>query len=207
MVFNAFQENTFLVWDETRECVIIDPGCEGSAEQNELTEFINNNDLKLVGHLYTHCHIDHILGNAYVFETYGLRPVMHRDSLPVFHSAGDHGKMFGIEVDGLIEPETFLKEGDEVKFGNHALEVLHTPGHVNGHICFANRDEKFVIVGDVLFRDSIGRTDLPTGDFDLLSHNIQNKLYTLGRDFTVHPGHGPSTTIGYEMLNNPFVKG
>jgi glyoxylase-like metal-dependent hydrolase (beta-lactamase superfamily II) len=206
LIFNAFQENTYLVSDDTGECLIIDAGCQGQFEQEQLSEHLASNNLKPVGQIYTHCHIDHILGNGYVFEKYGLRPVMHKKSLPIFLGASDHGKMFGIEIDGLIEPEVFIADGDLVRFGNSSLEVLYTPGHVDGHVCFVNHDAQIVIVGDVLFRDSIGRTDLPTGDFDVLGQSIRTKLYTLGTEYIVYPGHGPETSIGHEMLNNPFVQ-
>jgi glyoxylase-like metal-dependent hydrolase (beta-lactamase superfamily II) len=207
LVFNAFQENTYLIHDETGECVIIDPGCSDAAEQRELDHFISQNNLKPVAHLYTHCHIDHVLGINHVFSTYGLRPMIHPESLKILHSAPDHGRMFGVELNEIVEPETFLNEGDQVKFGNSSLEVLYTPGHVDGHICLVSQAAKFVIVGDVLFNGSIGRTDLPTGDFDLLAESIRQKLYTLPPDFIAYPGHGPQTTIGHEMNNNPFVRG
>ena len=154
-VFNAFQENTYLVYDDTGECLIIDPGCQEPYEEQQLSSFIESQKLKLVGHLYTHGHIDHILGNAWVYNTYGLKPVMHKGSLQFFMNAGDHGKMFGIEIEEIIKPVDFLEDGDHVRFGGSSLEVLHTPGHVDGHLCFANHEAQFVITGDVLFKDSI----------------------------------------------------
>lgn len=205
-VFNAFQENTYIVYDETGECLIIDPGCYDPHEEEGLYSFIKSNELKPVGHLYTHAHIDHILGNGYVFSTWGLKPVMHKESVPIFLGSREHGRMFGIEIGEIIEPEAFLNEGEFVRFGNSKLEVLYTPGHVDGHVCFVCHEEKWVIVGDVLFRDSIGRTDLPTGNFDLLANSIRSKLYTLGTEYIVYPGHGPETSIGHEMRNNPFVQ-
>lgn len=207
LVFNAFQENTYLVYDDTAECVIIDPGCSNSAEEQELDDFISRNNLKPVAHIYTHCHIDHILGISHVFNRYGLRPVMHPASLPMLQGAPEHGRMFGIEMSEIVEPETFFNDGDEVKFGNATLEVRYTPGHADGHVCLVNHQEKFVIVGDVLFNGSIGRTDLPTGDFDTLAQSIRTKLYTLPPDFIAYPGHGPHTTIEQEKNSNPFVRG
>ncbi len=204
-VFNPFQENTYIVYDETGESLIIDPGCQDQYEEEQLSEYLVANNLKLVGQIYTHCHIDHILGNGHIFEKYGLKPMMHKESLQLFLRSSDQGRMFDVEVGELIEPEVFFSDGDFVSFGNSSLEVLYSPGHVDGHVCFVNHDEKMVIVGDVLFRDSIGRTDLPTGDFHLLASSIRSKLYTLGTDFVVYPGHGPETSIGHEMLNNPFV--
>jgi glyoxylase-like metal-dependent hydrolase (beta-lactamase superfamily II) len=206
LVFNVFNENTYLVYDETNECLIIDPGCQNADEQQELVDFIDEKKLKPVGQLYTHCHIDHIPGNAFVFKKYGLRPVMHKLSLPFFMRADEQSRMFGLDEIEIVEPENFIAEGDKIKFGNSFLEVLYTPGHIDGHVCFANEASKFVIVGDVLFRDSIGRTDLPSGDFDVLERSIREKLYTLGADFTVYPGHGEKTTIGHEMKSNPFVR-
>ncbi len=206
LVFNAFQENTYIVSDETGECLIIDPGCQEQYEEEQLSKHLVSNNLKLVGQIFTHCHIDHILGNGYIFEKYGLKPIMHKESLPFFLASSDQGRMFDVEVCELIEPEVFIADGDFVRFGNSSLEVLYTPGHVDGHVCFVNNDARMVIVGDVLFRDSIGRTDLPTGDFDLLASSIRSKLYTLGTDYVVYPGHGPETSIGHEMRNNPFVR-
>jgi len=207
LVFNAFQENTYLVYDETNECLIIDPGCQDHFEELGLSDYLDNKKLKLVGHLYTHCHIDHILGNAFIFHKYGLRPLMHAASLPFFRNAAIQSHMFGLEDIEIVEPNKFITEGDKIVFGDTVLEVLYTPGHIDGHVCFVSNESKFVIVGDVLFRDSIGRTDLPSGDFDILCQSIRKKLYTLGSDFTVYPGHGEPTTIGYEKLHNPFVKG
>jgi len=207
LVFNPFQENTYVLYDESGECVIVDPGCSDKAEEDALDEFLISKSLKPVAQIFTHTHIDHILGMSYVYKAYGLKPLMHRDALPFLENAGQQAVMFGIEFTDGVKPDDFLEEGDEVKFGNSSLEVLHTPGHVNGHLSFVNREQKFAIVGDVLFRDSIGRTDLPSGDFDTLSHQIRSKIYTLGDEFAVYPGHGPDTTVRYEIINNPFVNG
>ncbi len=205
-VFNAFQENTYVIRDEGGECIIVDAGCYEEDERRSLKDFIDRNALKPVAQVYTHCHIDHILGMTWVYETWNLQPLMHEASVAVLRSTPAQGEIFGVDDVEVVEPETFIKEGDEIKFGQASLEVLYTPGHVDGHICLVNREQKFVMSGDVLFRDSIGRTDLPTGDFNLLASSIRNKLFTLGDDYRVFPGHGPDTTIGYEILNNPFVK-
>ena len=207
LVFNPFQENTYIIYDETGEAVLVDPGCHEEGEENILETFLMERNLTPVSQIYTHCHIDHVLGAAFVYQKYGLLPIMHRDSIPFLLRRKEQGKMYGIEVDEIVEPTEFIDEGDEIKFGSSVLRVLHTPGHVDGHVCFVDDKSRFVVVGDVLFRDSIGRTDLPTGNLDILSNNIRNKIYTLGDDFTVYPGHGPSTTVGYEIMNNPFVKG
>lgn len=206
-VFNPFQENTYLLSDETGECIIIDPGCFNDHEEKELDDFITGHKLKIVGHVLTHCHIDHILGMAHIFHTYGIRPVMHKESLETLHSAADHGKFFGIEMNEIIEPVTFLNEGDLIKFGHAQLEIKYTPGHVDGHICLISHQSGFVIAGDVLFQGSIGRTDLPTGNFKTLEASIKTKLYTLPDDYIVYPGHGPHTFIGSEKQSNPFIRG
>lgn len=205
LVFNAFQENTYVIYDDSGECVIIDAGCQGSDEEEELDTYISENNLKPVAHVLTHCHIDHILGMAYLHSKYDLAPLMHEASVPVLRSAPEHGLLFGVNDLEIVIPEVFIKEGDEVKFGSSALEVVYTPGHVDGHICLINRKQRFVIAGDVLFRDSIGRTDLPTGSYETLVSSIRSKLFSLDDDFTVYPGHGPDTSIGYEKRNNPFV--
>ncbi len=206
-VFNPFQENTYVLYDETGKCVIVDPGCYEQEEGQALVRFIDENKLKPEAQIFTHTHIDHILGISFVRKQYNLKPIMHRDAVQFLKNAKQQGAMFGIEMNEIVEPEEFLEEGDKVEFGNSALEVLHTPGHVDGHLTFVNREQEFAFVGDVLFRDSIGRTDLPSGDFDILAHHIRTKIYALGGDFTIYPGHGPETTVRYEILNNPFVSG
>jgi len=207
LVFNPFQENTYLLYDDTGETIIIDPGCHDEDEEQILTKFIEDHKLKPVAQIYTHTHIDHILGASFVYQKYGLKPVMHPDAVQFLKGAAKQGQMYGFEVDDIVEPEKFIEEGEMIAFGNSALKVLHTPGHADGHLCFVSNEAKFAIVGDVLFRDSIGRTDLPTGDFDVLANSIRSKLYTLDPDFTIYPGHGPETSIGYEIMNNPFVNG
>ena len=207
LVFNPFQENTYLIYDESGECAIIDPGCSNVQENDELDKFISDNSLKPVVHLYTHCHIDHVLGISHVNKQYGLLPLMHPESLKILQTVPSQGRMFGVDIDQIVQPMNFINDGDTIKVGSFALEVLYTPGHVDGHVCFVNHFGRFVIVGDVLFLGSIGRTDLLTGDFDLLEKSIKTKLYTLPQDYVVYPGHGPQTTIGHEMFNNPFVRG
>jgi glyoxylase-like metal-dependent hydrolase (beta-lactamase superfamily II) len=169
--------------------------------------FIEDNKLKPIAQICTHTHIDHILGLAFVHQKYGLKPQMHRDAVPFLQNAKQQGIMYGLEMDENVEPGELLEEGGKIKLGNTHLDVLHTPGHVDGHLTFVSKTQKFAIVGDVLFKDSIGRTDLPSGDFDTLAHSIRSKIYTLGDDFTIYPGHGPETTVKYELINNPFVSG
>lgn len=203
--FNGFQENTYVLRDETNECVIIDPGCYTSSEQQQLHDFILKNQLTPVKLLNTHCHIDHILGNKYVATTFNVGLEMHEKDLPTLHATTEYGHLYGFTVDPSPEPSLFLKEGDVVKFGNSVLDVLFVPGHAPGHIVFVNHKQKFVINGDVLFYGSIGRTDLPGGNHDTLINSIKTKMFALDDDYTIYTGHGPSTTIGFEKANNPFL--
>ncbi len=188
------------------ESVIIDPGCYEQSEKDELVKYIASNNLKPVRLLYTHCHIDHILGNNFICDTYGLKPEIHKAGLPFLLNGHKQGEIYGFELQKIIEPEKYIEDGDLIRFGNSVLKVAYTPGHADGSVCFINEPGKFVITGDVLFHESIGRTDFPTGNFDLLMESIRTKLFTLEDDFTVWPGHGPETTIGHEKMNNPFIR-
>jgi hydroxyacylglutathione hydrolase len=205
-IFNPFSENTYLLYDETSECIIIDPGCYDHHEKKILEEFIQAKKLKPVRQIFTHCHVDHIFGTNYIFKTYNLKPEIHKAALPFLVNGHEYGRMYGFEMSKVVEPRSFISEGDKIKFGNGELDVVYTPGHANGSVCFINYPQKFVITGDVLFRDSIGRTDFPTGDFDLLMESIRSKLFVLDDDFTVYSGHGEETTIGHEKANNPFIR-
>jgi hydroxyacylglutathione hydrolase len=203
--FNPFQVNTYILWDETKECAIIDAGCYGQAEQEEITGFIKENGLKPVRLLQTHCHIDHIAGMAFISREYGLKPEAHPAGLPFIRHSAKTGFIYGFDQLETIDPELPLKEGDLIRFGNAELEVVETPGHADGSVCFISHSDKFVITGDVLFHQSIGRSDLPTGDYDLLIKSIREKLLTLPGDYTIYPGHGPDSTIGFESYSNPFL--
>ena len=205
--FNPFQVNTYLIWDETKECAIIDPGCYSDSECTELTGFILENELRPVRLLFTHCHIDHIAGMSFVSRHYSLEPEAHPDGLPFIRHAEKTGFIYGFDSLETMDPRLPLKEGDLIRFGNSSLEVIETPGHANGSVCFISHPDRFVITGDVLFSQSIGRSDLPTGDYDLLIRNIRQKLLTLPPDYRVYPGHGPDTTIGFESYSNPFLTG
>lgn len=203
--YNGFQENTYVLTDETNESVIIDPGCYSTTEQTELYNFIKNNNLNPVKLLNTHCHIDHILGNNFVATKFGVELYIHQLDLPTLYATTEYGHLYGFTVDKSPEPAHFLKDGDVVKFGNSTLEVIFTPGHAPGHVVFVNHEQRFVINGDVLFRGSIGRTDLPGGNHQMLINSIKTKLFTLPNDYVIHTGHGPTTTIGYEKKYNPFL--
>ncbi len=204
-VFGPFQENTYLLYDETKECIIIDPGCYDDRERNKLASFIDNNKLKPVKLINTHCHIDHVVGNRFIADKYQLKLEINKNDLPVLDSLMMVAKMYNLNAEPSPPPSVFLNEGDIIKFGNSTLEILFTPGHSPGSITFYNKEQKFMIVGDVLFYGSIGRTDLPGGHYDTLISSIKNKLLPMGDEYVVYNGHGSSTKIGFERKNNPFL--
>lgn len=205
-IFNPFQENTFVVYDDTKEGIIIDPGCYETNEQDALTNFLDSEGIKLVKLVYTHCHVDHVLGNNFIAKTFNLKPQIHKAGLPFLENAHKQGEIYGFSMEPSILPESYIEHGDSISFGDSELKAVYTPGHVDGSICLISHDHKFVITGDVLFKDSIGRTDFPTGDFDLLMKSIHSELFTLGDEFSVFCGHGPETRIGHEKVNNPFIR-
>lgn len=205
--FNPFYENTYVLWDETKEAIIIDPGCYDPEEKAELRNFIEQEALKPVQLINTHAHIDHVLGNAFVAKTWSLELYMHKADLPTLHSLSNYAHLFGLNgPEPSPEPSHFLEEGDVVSFGNTELEVLFVPGHAPGHIALVHHEQRFTIAGDVLFKGSIGRVDLPGGSMEVLLKSIREKLFPLGDDYLVFPGHGPSTSIREERLHNPFFQ-
>lgn len=204
--FNPFQENTYVVFDETKECAIIDPGCYEAHERIELAKFIQENNLNPVRLLNTHCHIDHVFGNAFISNTYGLDLEIHSGELPVLEAVPQISKYYGVPMgEPSPVPGRFIEEGEIISFGNIKMEAILTPGHSPASLSFFIREDGLLIAGDVLFKESIGRTDLPGGDYDTLIASIKEKLLPLGDEIKVFPGHGPSTTIGYERRNNPFL--
>ncbi|RAU82066.1 MBL fold metallo-hydrolase [Pontibacter arcticus] len=205
LTFNPFQENTYLLHDETKACVVIDPGCYEAHEREELKQYITDNGLKVERLLNTHCHIDHVLGNKFVADTYKVGLEIHAEDEQVLRSVPTYAPNYGFAMYAELLPTSYLKEGDTIKFGNTELKVIFAPGHAPGHVVFYNEAEKIVIGGDVLFRQSIGRTDLPLGDHNTLIQSIKTKLFTLPDEVTVYPGHGPETTIGHEKKYNPFL--
>jgi hydroxyacylglutathione hydrolase len=205
-VFNTFMVNTYVLCDETGEGIIVDPACYEPRERDELKDFIDGNKLKLIRNLNTHCHIDHVLGNDFIAQTYGIYPEYHENSTPFLHTLKEIGSSFGYSVRRIPQPKRFLEDVETVRWGNSSLKVLYTPGHAEGSVCFYNESQGFVITGDVLFKDTIGRTDLPSGNFEHLMQSIKTRLFTLPEDTVVYPGHGPETSIGYEKENNPFIR-
>ena len=206
-VFNPFQVNNFVLYDDTGECAIIESSCYDKEEKKQLAAFIKENSLKPVLQLFTHCHIDHMVGSRFVSKTFHLKPLTHEDSMPFLKNSKEYGKVFGFDVDKPVMPDIFLQDGDIAEFGNQQLRVIHTPGHAAGSLCFYNEADGSVFAGDVLFQGGVGRTDLPTGDHDLLIKSILQKLLILPEDTRVYPGHGPDTTIGEEKRSNPFLTG
>ena len=202
---NPYQENSYLLFDETRECVIIDPGMYSGEEQNAVLKFIAEEKLTPVLLLNTHCHIDHVLGNKFISDTYGLLPQFHQGEEIMLNSVVSYAPQMGIRYEVSPLPEIFLPETGSIEFGKSTLEIIFAPGHSPAHLCFYCRSDNFVIGGDVLFYQSIGRTDLPGGDHNQLLKNIREKLFILPEDCKVYPGHGPVTTIGFEKKHNPFL--
>ena len=205
--FNPVQENTYILFNEQNLCIVIDPGCYWSAERKELRDFINTYNLSLKYLLNTHCHLDHVFGNKFVFDTYGTYLHIHEKEKPVLDYAPVSGISWELPFDNYEEKLVFLKEGDLVVLGKDELKVLFTPGHSPGHICFYCEAQHFIIGGDVLFKGSIGRTDLPGGNHETLLNSIRQELFTLPEDVIVYPGHGEPTTIGFEKKHNPFLSG
>lgn len=205
LVFNGFQVNTYILNDETNECIIIDAANYDLRENQKLSSFIENKGLKPVMHINTHCHVDHVLGGAFVEEKYGIGVSLHPDSEGFLLKAREQAMMYGFNLNKTAKISSFLNEGDIIRFGNSELEIIYTPGHAAGSICIISHKDEFVVTGDVLFHESIGRTDLPTGNYDLLKNNILNKLFILPDVYMVYPGHGNETSIGHEKGNNPFL--
>jgi glyoxylase-like metal-dependent hydrolase (beta-lactamase superfamily II) len=205
--FNPIQENTFVVYDEqSGECAIVDPGCINDNEFEILKGFISANDLKPVKLVNTHCHFDHILGVERCRAEWNLKWEAHPADAFLVSNAQVQAAMFGVSIAPIQAADTALADGAEIKVGNAVLKAIHVPGHSPGSICLFHNESKTLLAGDVLFRGSIGRTDLPQGDYDTLINGIKEKLFVLPNDVKVYPGHGPSTSIGFEKANNPFLQ-
>lgn len=203
--FNPVQENTYLLYNEFKECIIIDPGCYFDAEKEELKSFINLKKLQPKILLNTHCHLDHVFGNKFIADEYNVTLKTHSLEKSILEMAPASGLMFNLPFDNYQGDVIYLEEGDVVSLRDDELEVIHAPGHSPGSICFYCKKQQFLIGGDVLFQNSIGRTDLPYGSHEDLIKNIKEKLFTLPGDVKVYPGHGPATTIGEEIKGNPFL--
>lgn len=203
---NYFSENTYLLYDETKEAVLIDCGCMRKEEQDELSGFIADNGLKLKRYLCTHLHLDHVLGSEFIFNTYGLKPEAHKADVEKLPKAEEQAKAFGLQMSVKDIPvEKYIVNEEVIKFGKSELIVLTVPGHSPGSVTFYNKKNGFVIVGDALFCGSVGRTDLWGGNQEVLIAAIKNKLLTLPDETVVYCGHGPETRIIDEKLNNPYL--
>lgn len=204
---NPYQENTYILYDEEGNCAIIDPGMYGTEEEEMITSFITENKLKPTLLLNTHCHIDHVLGNKCIAETYGLTPQFNEEELPVLIEVQNYAPQMGFRYEVSPISESFLPNSGEIMIGEMKLQLIFAPGHSPGHLCFYCAPQNFLIGGDVLFKGSVGRTDLPGGNHQQLMESIQTEIYVLPDETVVYPGHGPVTTIGFEKKNNPFVRG
>ena len=205
LTFNPFAENTFILEDQTGVCAVIDPGCSNHSERNQLDKLIADLNLKPVLLANTHAHVDHVYGINHVASKYNLSLHIHRGEERLLELAPDIGLMYGVSLDPIDVARIFVDEGEKLEFGSTVLEILLTPGHSPASICLYHRESRQLIAGDVLFQGSIGRTDLPGGDYDTLIGSITDKLLPLGDEVTVYPGHGPKTTIGVERRTNPFL--
>ncbi len=204
-VFNEFYVNTFVLSDETKECVIIDPGCNNKVQKDELNSYIEKKQLHPEMIINTHGHIDHIAGNSYVRSLYNIPLALHKKDLFLIENALHYAAFFGFDAEMSPVPDRWLNEGDEIIFGNTVLSVIHVSGHSPGSIVLYSEKDKVLIAGDVLFNGSIGRTDLPGGDYATLIRGINEKIMVLPYDTTVYPGHGTITTIKQEYDTNPFL--
>jgi len=206
MVVNPFMENTFILYDETKQCIIIDPGFSNRQEEAKFLNFIAKYDLKPVHLINSHCHIDHILGNKFIHHQFNLELSAHKNEVSNITFSDEHAEFLGLPVAGSPPITKFLEEGDIIEFGNSSLAVLYTPGHTSGGISLYCLMHKFVIVGDLLFYGSIGRSDLPGGHHETLLKSVQEKIFTLPDNTVVYSGHGENTSVGFEKKNNPFFK-
>ncbi len=206
-VFSPIAENTYVLHNENGESIIIDPGCYFGNERRELADYFSANKLVPKYLLNTHCHLDHVFGNKFVHDTWHLEPYVHPEEQVVLENAALAGLKWNMPFDNYKGPLHFLRANDVVRLGNDELKVLFTPGHSPGHICFYCEAQHFIIGGDVLFNMSIGRTDLPGGNFETLINSIHTQLWILPGITVVYPGHGEPTTIEFEKRNNPFLKG
>jgi len=200
--FNPFQENTYVVSNESGSCFLVDPGCYTSAEENALKDYIEQNDLKVEALLNTHCHIDHVFGNHFIHSEYGLTPYIHEDEAPVLETVTQVAGMYGLNYSQSPAPQNY--SGSTMQLLGMEWQIIYSPGHSPGHIMLYQKDEGVLLAGDVIFRMSIGRTDLPGGNHAELLRNITQKVFTLPENTRILPGHMEETTVGFEKKNNPF---
>ena len=203
--FSPIQENTYILYNEFNNAIIIDPGCYFDDEKETLVKYIDKMGLTPKMLLNTHCHLDHVFGNKFVSEKYNLTLRMHEGEKKVLEFAPTSGLMYNMPFDNYDGPFNFIEEGEIITMDSDELKVLLTPGHSPASLSFYNAKDQFVISGDVLFKQSIGRTDLPGGNHEQLLESIRTQLFVLPDDTKVYSGHGPATSIGFEKRNNPFL--
>jgi len=204
---NPFSMNCYLYWDEkTKEGVIIDPGAYEDFEKDDILNYIKANGITIKLILNTHGHIDHIIGNRWAKNEFNVPLIMHKDDMTFIKNAMKQGAMYGVSFPQPPDPDKFIDESDEIKFSDTVFKILHTPGHSPGSVCFVDEKEKIIFGGDVVFRGSIGRTDLWMGDMDVLLDSIQNKIFIYPDNYIIYPGHMEETTVGEEKENNPYLR-
>lgn len=203
--FNPVQENTYVLFSEKDACCIVDPGCYFGNERNVLQEYIEQQGLSPKLLLNTHCHLDHVFGNKFVYDTWDLPLHLHEKEEPVLALAPEMGLRWGMPFENYRGEHIHLLPGRSLTLGDDLLSILFLPGHSPGSVGFYCARQGFLIGGDVLFREGIGRTDLPGGDHATLLHSIRQQLWTLPDETIVYPGHGEPTTIGWEKAHNPFL--
>ena len=203
--FNPYQENTYLIFDDSKEAVVIDPGNYEAYENESISKFIDENKLQLKKIILTHCHLDHCLGNKYLNEKYGAELLIPFDERDLYKNVENIATLFGFANYSHLDENEYLKEKDKIEFGDIKLDVLFLPGHSPGHLAFYFKNDNVCFSGDVLFYNSIGRTDLPGGDYDTLINSIKNKLFLLNPNTIIYPGHGQKTILKNEMKDNPFL--
>lgn len=204
--FSPLSENTYVLYNASKEAVIIDPGCFTQAEFDTLSHFLSSQHLTPTQVWLTHAHFDHVFGLKKTVEKWSITPQMHPLDKPVLDLSAVAAARWNLPFDPYTGPVQFIEDSERLTIGSDVLEVIFAPGHAPGHICFYSAEQHFVIGGDVLFRDSIGRTDLPGGNHAQLLRSIRERLFTLPEHTKVYPGHGPYTTIQYEKANNPFLQ-
>jgi hydroxyacylglutathione hydrolase len=205
--FGTFQENTYIAYNEEKTAVIIDPGCSNSYEEQQLVDFIESNNLEIKALLSTHCHIDHIFGNAFVLNKYKVDYYIHELDLPVLERGERSAQVYGIQgFTPSPQPTNFLKDNEVISFDNLNFKVIFGPGHAPGHVAFYSEENHFAISGDILFKGSFGRVDLPGGDLETLKQTIHNRFFTLPEQTIIYSGHGPETTIGVEKKTNYILQ-
>jgi glyoxylase-like metal-dependent hydrolase (beta-lactamase superfamily II) len=204
LVFSPIEVNTYILVDDSGNCAIVDCGCYDKQESESLEDFIREKSINPVLLLNTHCHLDHVFGNRFILERYGLRTFSSEFDEVNRKNASQHAMLFGLPMENPPEPAGFISDNQLVTFGTTELLALHVPGHTSGSLAFYSDKNECVFIGDALSAGSIGRTDLEGGDYDTLIQSIKSKLFVLPPSTVVYPGHGRETTIEREMKSNPF---